>query len=150
MARDKLEGLKGFLQDLVEQGRECEALCEAFRWGLVDEAKEMLESGCDINCRSPVGSTPVMYAASGQSLRTVKLAKEHAADVNLVSHDGSTALHYLFMSIATDKKSLPILKVLLEMGADPTVATASGETPLDLARQKSCDNCVVVLAEASR
>lgn len=148
MARDGLDGLKLFLKDLVAKGREDEALGEAFRWGLVKEAKEMLDGGCDINCRIYKGSTPLMYASSGHAVKTARLAQKRGANATLIADDGCNALHALFMSWATDKNSLPILKILLEMGADPTAVMADGKTALDHAKEKECTACVALLIDA--
>jgi hypothetical protein len=77
-----------------------------------------------VNDRDTKGVTPLVAAAvqSGSISLVVWLLDEKGADVNATMASGRSALHHV--------TSLDILTVLMDRGADPTIADRYGELPL--------------------
>ena len=69
--------------------------------GSVHALKAMLDRGVDIDAKSPVGSTALLYAASRGQYAVVAHLLEHGADVNARNNIGRTAL-----SLASIAKNL--------------------------------------------
>ena len=106
----------------------------------------LIEAGADINAKSlntpfprvspPTenlitmtfargGWTPIMYAARQGASTAVEALAESGANLNLTTPDGLTALTLAIINAHYDTAA-----VLLEKGADPNVADASGMAPL--------------------
>ncbi len=60
----------------------------------VGQAKALLDSKVDVDCRSPGGRTPLMNAALHGNLPMMELLLEYGADVAARNLDGETALAY--------------------------------------------------------
>jgi uncharacterized protein len=100
----------------------------------------LLDAGADIHHRNDAGATALMLA-SGLSWRDGKTRGSEAevyeaaslllalgADPGLQDNKGNTALHG-----AAGRGVDSVIRLLADHGADPRVANAAGETPLDLA-----------------
>lgn len=74
---------------------------------------QLLELGADPNKRNDAEATALMWAAT--NLEKTRLLIEHGADVNARSNDGRTPL----LIAATQAGTAPIVKLLLEHGANP-------------------------------
>lgn len=61
----------------------------------------------------------------------IRLLHARGADINSKGGIGSTPLH-----IAIDRKDLETVQLLLELGADPSIKTAGGQTAFELAAAK--------------
>ena len=59
----------------------------------------------------------------------VECLSSHGADINSTDQAGNTVLHKVLQVLASDS-IMPVLKLLLALGADPSVPNATGETPL--------------------
>jgi quinoprotein dehydrogenase-associated probable ABC transporter substrate-binding protein len=112
-------------------------------------AKALMEAGADIN--KPVGPdklTPLMVAASqvspGEgaiflpgSTRPIDIARalvENGADVNARSKEGVSAL-----MIAAARNVAPMIGLLVQAGADPTLKSDLGQTAADIAKQNGAE-----------
>jgi len=109
----------------------------------------LLECGADPLTKSRTGCTPLIECAmSGYVDCVARLLEDPRvrAKINKPFKAGAslTALHCACVG-SCDGDKLRIIRLLLGAGADSTVATPSGETPLDLVRQRSDANLAVTL-----
>lgn len=106
----------------------------ACSWGDLPMMKALLQAGADVNARcAGTGRTPLMDAARSEwSHPHVIIPLLNAgADLNLRDpKDGRTALH-----LAIDPlMNKPLVELLLEKGADPSIPDNFGVTPITQAR----------------
>jgi ankyrin repeat protein len=99
-------------------------LHHATGYGSIDAIKRLLDAGADVNAANRRRSTPLHWALHDEA--KVRLLLSRGAAVNTKQVDGRTPL-YIAASMA-DGASL--VKLLLENGANPSLATANGMTPL--------------------
>ena len=83
--------------------------------GSLDTMRLLLDKGADINARSAVGATALMWAAADAA--KVRLLVERGADVKIVSESGRTALLLAAMS----DQSAETVRLLLQRGADARI-----------------------------
>jgi len=88
-------------------------------------AKLLIEQGADVN---KPGWTPLHYAATRGHREMMRLLLDHDAYIDSESQNGTTPL----MMAAYSASPLAV-KLLLEEGADPTLANHGNATALDLA-----------------
>jgi ankyrin repeat protein len=88
-------------------------------------AKLLIEQGADVN---KPGWTPLHYAATRGHREMMRLLLDHEAYIDSESPNGTTPL----MMAAYSASPLAV-KLLLEEGADPTLANHGNATALDLA-----------------
>ena len=86
----------------------------AERYG-IDEVKELIETGVDINQKNDLGFTPLLIAVTENNLDIVKYLVSKNADLTLKNNKGFDAL-----IIATKENHLEIFEYLLSKGADIT------------------------------
>ena len=91
----------------------------------VQEIKELLKLGVDINTRNHFGQTPLMIAAILGNLDIVTILLENKADLDYIDKNGLTAL-----MLAARNGQLPVAELLLNNGADINVQDKSGLTAL--------------------
>ncbi|MGQ0621322.1 MAG: ankyrin repeat domain-containing protein [Panacagrimonas sp.] len=117
------------------------ALIAALNHGHIDCARILLDRGADVNLPDPAGWTPLIHAVYfGASDELLLLVLDRGARINAQNDRGVTAL-YLAAGIGRE----PQVRLLLERGADPRVATKSGYTPLRIAQQKGLADIVKLL-----
>jgi hypothetical protein len=97
--------------------------------GDLEQVKELISKGTDVNSRDVLGSTALMFAALGGNLEILKLLVEKKADVNAKNDDGVTALMY-----ASAQGYLPVVEFLIEKGADVNTADKDGKSALSYAK----------------
>lgn len=112
----------------------------------IDVVRALLDLGADVNHADDRRRTPLMFTATmlrGRSLQGTRAERaeiariliEHGADVNRATGDGSavgdgaTTLHF-----AAADKNAGLVRVLLAAGANPTLKSNHGYTPLDVAK----------------
>jgi ankyrin repeat protein len=87
--------------------------------GDTESVSLLLEKGADPNVRNDSGATALMWATD--DAEKTRLLLERGAEVNAKSENGRTPL-----LIAADRfGSAPVVKLLLEKGADPSVKSSS-------------------------
>jgi uncharacterized protein len=91
-------------------------------------AKVLIEQGADVN---KPGWTPLHYAASKGHREMMRLLLDNDAYIDSESANGTTPL----MMAAFSTSPLAV-KLLLEEGADPTLANSANATALDIAASK--------------
>lgn len=94
----------------------------------------------DVEPRNKVDESPLMLAALGGHLETVKALIERGADVN---KPGWAALHY-----AATRGHLEVMRLLLEHNAYIDAASPNGTTPLMMAAFYGTASAVKLLLEA--
>lgn len=95
----------------------------------------LLERGAQADEPNSFGKTPLMAAAQANQIDSVRLLLDRSAAVNAttwqqdgppLAHDGRNALMY-----AAANAALPVVKLLLERGADPHMADSKGSRAID-------------------
>jgi ankyrin repeat protein len=94
-------------------------------------AQERLAAGDDPNLGDRQGFTPLHLAAQQWSVDVARLLLDHGAQVDAVNMFGNTPL---FVAVFNSKGRGDLIGLLREMGADPSKANKSGQTPAGLAR----------------
>ena len=116
-----------------------DALSNAARYNKdVKVMKLLLKNGASINHNGNDGSTPLMFAASDNSLEAVKFLLEAGADIKAARDDGITALMG-----AAKKNTSEVVKFLLKAGANVNIKDTNGMTPLLYAAMNNPDPEVI-------
>jgi ankyrin repeat protein len=118
-------------QFLLDQGSDPNYCLWAASWAQdLELTRLLLEHGAEVD---PVfhGDTPLLGILKVHRLAAAPLLIKYGADINYRDPQGFTALHH-----AVKKKfTLKQIRELLDIGADPTVRNAAGETPAEIARR---------------
>ena len=119
-------------------------LLEADFWRFdteVEDVRDMLDQGADVNAADDYGRTPLQLAAvTNYEPSVIKLLLDRGADVNARADDGWTPLHLA----AAHNDSLSIIKLLLERGANFRASSDYGQNACDLV----ANNDALALSEA--
>lgn len=109
------------------------------------------EAGAQIDVPAPGigGMTPLLCAvehyvegqAREETALVIRILTHLGANLEAVDSAGRSAL-----VIAAAHNQPKLIKLLIELGADPQRATASGKTPLDYAREANADDAIQELA----
>jgi uncharacterized protein len=100
---------------------------------IMENARRLLDGGAHANAHDNTGSTPLHFAARGESAEVIGLLIEAGADVNATNDKGETPLYNAVGN--TTSAALDIIRRLRQSGADPTVETASGSSALGYVRR---------------
>ena len=98
--------------------------------GQVDIIRWLLNHGADIDACDWDDLTPLMQAAYGLQLEAVQVLFEHHADINSRDIGGWTSLYWILAGRASKEKFVDMVRLLLELGADPNICTKDHKTPL--------------------
>ena len=90
----------------------------------------LLENGAEINYQAEDGVNALMRACHFGNSSVVKFLIDYGADVNLVDKSGESALAYAVSSHFATK--VLTINYLLQNGANASIVTNDGKTPLDL------------------
>jgi ankyrin repeat protein len=120
---------------LMEQhGSVVGALCEATRFGHMEEILRLLDAGADVNAgREYDGITPLMLA---NAPKIAKLLIDRGADVNARDNEGRTPLLWFLLGLAHKRTAEKYIRTLLEAGAGVRVQSPEGHTAQALAESK--------------
>jgi uncharacterized protein len=119
------------------------ALCRASGHGVTPVVRLLLERGADPSIADSHGNTPLIEASERGYLETVRCLLDHpsaAATINVREGQGGTALWRACLFGHPD-----VVRVLLEKGADPTIPSSGGWTPMATARRQNQQACVEAL-----
>lgn len=99
-------------------------LHHAIGYGSLDTVKLLLDAGADVNAANRRRSTPLHWALHDEA--KVRLLLSRGAAINTKQVEGRTPL-YIAASMGN---AASLVTLLLENGANPSLATANGMTPL--------------------
>jgi ankyrin repeat protein len=103
-------------------------LIAAARGGDLDEIRNLIAEGFDVDCELKYGATALMLAAARGQEEVVKLLLSRGAKVNRRNRFGVTPLLE-----AADKGHISIVKLLVEHGAEINMPLNNGNTAILLA-----------------
>ena len=118
-------------------------LLQAAEKGDVEQIKQLLVQGRNVNVRDISERTPLLAASQNGHLAVVQELIKAGAEVNATDKSGHTAL-----TVAAERGDLPIVQELLQAGADVNVETAKKASPLVLAAKTGSFDVAAVLLEA--
>jgi len=98
--------------------------------GDMDLVAQLLAAGEDVNVKTALGDTSLIFAASHGHVEIVRLLIDKGADVNAQGAGKQTALTH-----ALERDDTEIAKLLIERGVDQNVASSNG-APLEIAARK--------------
>ena len=97
------------------------------------EIKQALKDGMDVNARMKgTYKTPLMVVAENQMNNLIELFVEFGADIDAKSGADKTAI-----LIASERKNTKGVKILLDLGANPTIKDKNGNLPSRFSKGKS-------------
>ena len=140
----RLEGLTGNTEYRINS-REFSILINN---GAVDQVREAIEHGADVNIRSDEESwTPLMVAVRSDepSVEIVRLLIEAGAEINATDGTGDTALKKALYAMHPNPQ---IIEMLIHAGADVNIVDEDGMTILMEATRRSTPEIVRMLIEA--
>jgi hypothetical protein len=112
------------------EDRQGQALVSAAMAGRVEQVKELLAQGVDVNSKNPAGRSALHLAAFNGNDLTVLALVSAGADVNLADAKGATAL----MDAAAFGHHV-VVDILIQAGVDVNARDQAGKTALDYANQ---------------
>lgn len=137
--------------------------------------KVLLEYNVDVNARNILGETALTIAAYSNhhsNKEVVRLLLSHGADAQAANIKGATALHRMAMhdvcslssleclktrskcdyndEIADRQRTLGVVRLLLEAGADPDAPDVSGITPVHVAISRRAYETAALLLSYSK
>ena len=96
---------------------------------------------CDLNIQNKEGDTPLHIAVRNYATPVIsQLLKDRQCSLNIQNNEGDTALH-----IACHKRSLRIIRLLLEMRCSTNIPNKNGETAQDIPLNEDGD-CLLHIA----
>lgn len=119
----------------AELGMNEQPIHDAARMGDRQQVEAILKAAPQArDARTPLGSTPLHYAAMNADSGPLKALLAAGAAVNARDGEGRTPLHMAAFSTRTANG-----KLLLQAGADPALKTDAGRDVLSLARKVRAD-----------
>lgn len=100
----------------------------------------LLKQGADPNVRDNCGCTPMHYLSSDTLRHTLGFLKDHDGDLNSVSTEKRTPLHY-----SAIRGNLKLTKYLIAGKADTRIRDIDGRTPIHLAAIQGKTDIVTLL-----
>lgn len=115
---------------------------DAARLGKRPEVEAILKAAPKArDARTPLGITPLHYAAMNEDSGPLKALLAAGAAVNARDGEGRTPLHMAAFSTRTANA-----KLLLEAGADPAAKTDAGRDVLSMARKVRADELAGIVS----
>ena len=105
-----------------KRDRRLKALLTAVEQRKLDEVRDLLKAGVDVNAQNKRGDTALTYAAALNQPEIVDILLAAGADPTVDTNEGMTPLH--------SAKDPGIARRLLDSGADPNARTNYEHTPL--------------------
>jgi ankyrin repeat protein len=115
--------------------------------GEVQLSQFMLSNGAMVNAADKDSRTALMLAASSEYASIVALLVKHGADINARDKEGKTPMMYSIEGAGDDPG---MVRLLLKLGADAGIKSATGDTALSLARRRHYMGDVRVLVMHKR
>ena len=124
------------------------ALMNACGSGHLEVVKLLLSWGADPTICDIAGWTPLMVASYGRHVDVVRcLVRNKAvkAIIDTQDNNGRTALFR-----ASSRNRTEMVKLLVEVGANPMVADKEDDTPLNIAKNRGHNDCFTILEVSPR
>jgi len=102
--------------------------------GDVDETRNLLNDGVDINCANVDGLTALHQACIDENVELVELLVNNGAYLDARDDEGWTPLH-----AAASAGNVEIAQLLIDNSADLLAVNNEGEIPVDLAEEKEME-----------
>jgi ankyrin repeat protein/beta-lactamase regulating signal transducer with metallopeptidase domain len=113
----------------------------------LEQIKLLLTQGTNINAEDEKGRTPLHTATIQGRVDAILLLAAHGADLDVRNRQGRTALYYAASNGSCRSGSrVAVVQHLLALGADPTIADLSDETPLHRAARLSPPGSTSIMA----
>jgi ankyrin repeat protein len=103
-------------------------------------AEFLLDNGANPNAKNDEGITPLHLAAYPEMVELLVL---RGADIDVRSNDGRTPL----LVQAAEAEGYDVMETLLKLGADGKARDDSGESALDIARDREEDDKIELLRQ---
>ncbi len=116
--------------------------------GSVAMLEVLLPASPDLTIRNRFGGVAVIPASHRGHVDYVRRVVQTDIDINHVNDPGWTALLEAVILGDGSERWQQIVQILLDAGADPTIADLDGVTPLEHARAKGYDEIVRILTPA--
>ena len=100
-----------------------------------DTLNLLLSLGADLNSKDLKGRTPLHYAAEYNYYEMAKVLIEVGADVSVVNIWGNTPLWVAVFNVKGNLSKHPLVRLLIDSGADPQHKNNTGMSPLQFAEQ---------------
>lgn len=120
------------------------ALIQAANNGKLKLVDTLLTRGADVNRKNNAGHTALIVAPSSVGHEVVRRLLQSKPDLNLQDNFGTSAL----MAACYSPSDHPIVKLLLDAGANPHLKNGNGKDALAIAREHHCENTVRLLLAA--
>lgn len=133
----------GIVDGVEEEGEEEASVHGAASTGDVEQLKELLKTGAEIDEQDEEGRTALHFACGYGELACAEALIDAKANVNALDNNKNTALHY-----AAGYGQLECVELLLRSGADCTAKNLDGKIPLDVARLNNQEKIVSTLEKA--
>jgi hypothetical protein len=109
--------------------------------------ERLLSAGADVDARDDLGRTPLMsvvlmWRSIEDRIAVVERLAEAGADLNARAKNGYTAL---IVAMRNGAKAIPLLRRLIELGADPSLVDEEGNDAVALAEAWKVDPEVVAV-----
>ena len=110
-----------------------EKLHRAAAHGDMARARELVAEGAPLDLFDDIGYTPLHHAAKHRHLAMLELLLDAGADINAREEETNS---HTAVSVAASDSSPEVVKLLLERGADPTIAGWMGMNAIDCANYR--------------
>lgn len=127
--------------DISIQGKFGDALIVAAYYGDSEVCDVILDYKGDINTKDAFDFTPLMCAAQGNYLETVKFLVEKNADLNLKNFDGFSAL-----DLAVQNGHKEIVEYLLSKGAKVSIGSENNISSITIAELNGQDEILKIIS----
>lgn len=117
--------------------------------GLDDILRATLAHGADVASTNRFGGTALIPASEHGHVSTVRILIDAGVPLDHVNDLGWTAIHEAIVLGDGSADQVTTVRLLLEAGADPTLADGEGTTPRELAARAGFDDIVALLDAAS-
>ena len=114
----------------VQRSDKLTPLYAASSRGQVDIIRWLLNHGADVDACTSAGYTPLSEAAFTMQLEAVQVLFEHNADINSQDREGQTSLHWISAYRGLNEMPVNMLRLLLELGANPNICDNYHRSPL--------------------
>jgi ankyrin repeat protein len=135
--------VQGMDVNKLDSGGDAPLVIAAYK-GYAEITRLLLEAGADVTAVDPGMKATALHAASyAGRVETAKLLIQHHIDIDKQGpYNGYTALHD-----AIWQNNVEVARVLIDAGANLTLKSHRGETPLDFARAKHASQIVAMIEQ---